>query len=63
MKNGSTLNNHDRLPDNETELFSTHNNGQTLGPSDRVIQNILSYSRSLVVIKTKMSGNFSLILN
>jgi len=33
------------------------------GPDKRVIDNILSYSRALSVLKTKRAGNFNLLLN
>ncbi|MCK4639357.1 MAG: hypothetical protein KAT33_08055 [Bacteroidales bacterium] len=34
-----------------------------VSPSERVIKNILNYSRSLSVFKSKITGNINLILN
>ncbi len=63
MKNRFTFDDLDGLSDNETELPQKHDGDLTFGPSDRVIKNILNYSRSLMVLKTKLSGNFNFILN
>jgi len=34
-----------------------------IAPSQWAVSNVLSYSRALMVIKTKLSGNINLILN
>lgn len=60
MKKHFTLDQNDETPDNETEH---QNNKQAPQPSQRALNNIMSYSRSLMVIRTKLSGNVNLILN
>ncbi|MCF8235209.1 MAG: hypothetical protein K9G67_10505 [Bacteroidales bacterium] len=59
MKNHSTLNQQKGQSDKETEQAAKPENE----PSEMVIKNIMSYSRSLVVFKSKFSGNVNLILN
>ncbi len=61
MKNHFTLPEQPGQQDKETEL--TSNSPKVKGPSDIVMKNIMNYSRSLVVLKSKLSGNIRLILN
>jgi hypothetical protein len=60
MKKHFTLDQNDETPDKETEHQRKY---EAAGPSQKALNNIMSYSRSLMVIKTKLSGNVNLILN
>lgn len=61
------------MSENFTPEFSFDSNLQTTkneevdqmttGPSDWVIRNILSYSASLLIVKTAVGDNFSMVLN
>jgi len=59
MKNHSTLKQQNGQSDRETEQAAKPENA----PSEMVIKNIMNYSKSLMVLKSKFSGNFNLILN
>ncbi len=61
MKNQFTFNNQNHSQNKETKSFG--NIEYTHGPSERVINNLLNYSRSLVVLKTKMFGAVNTIMN
>lgn len=61
MKNRFTLPEQPGQQDKETEL--SKNSRKDKGPSDKVMKNIMNYSRSLVVLKSKLNGTISLILN
>lgn len=58
MKNRFTLKNRFlQKKDDEAE------NGDFYGPSEKALRNVINYSRSLSVIKTKFIGNVHVILN
>ena len=40
-----------------------HCSSDQIAPDKRVVQNILSYSKALSVMKTKCAGNINLLLN
>ena len=50
----------------DSKLQTTKNEDveqNTEGPSDWVIRNILSYSASLMIVKTAVGDNISMVLN
>jgi len=47
---------------NDDNSYSDHNE-KVLQPDQKIINNIMNYSRALSVIRTKRAGNLSILLN
>ncbi len=64
-KKGTGLNDNDIAcqTDSRYEEDNLHDANFSISPDNRIINNILNYSRALSMVDTKSSGNFSLIMN
>lgn len=63
-KSGADLNDKDIVcQENRYQKDNLLDSRLSISPDNRIISNILNYSRALSVVNTKSSGNFSLMMN
>ena len=55
--------NHSETEKIDNEMLTTLTDKMDVSPSDKVIKNILNYSKALEMLKTAATGNVRLILN